>query len=102
MTISLSPNPEAYEAFELAVSAFDLKNEQIADELYRALSNNVWYSESYGAVSFSMRSAGELVARMRDRNECYLDYYSSGGEGIISIRITEMLGEREWFPNLLS
>lgn len=100
--ISISTNPEAYEAFELVVSAFDLEDEQVADELYRALSNNVWYSEAYGSVSFSWRSAGELVSRMRDKDECYLDYYGSGGEGIISVRIVEMLGERDWFPNLIS
>lgn len=90
-------NPEAYEVFELVVSSLDLEDDDVSDELYRALCNNEWHSESYGSVSYSWRAAGGLLAELRDKGECYLDFYGSGGEGIVSLRIAKLLSDLDWF-----
>jgi hypothetical protein len=46
----------------------------------------------------SWRAAGAVVADLVGRGECYLDYYCSGNEGVVSERVCEALGELSWTP----
>lgn len=63
-----------------------LENRVYAQNLYAAICNNKFFKtdDSFAILkdesnwSASWRSAGEIVARLRNRNEDYLDYYCSG------------------------
>jgi hypothetical protein len=62
-----------------------------AHEMYCALCNVIWTSPNRNQFTASWRYAGGVVANLTGRGEDYLDYYCSGGEGIVSARVeTEM------------
>jgi hypothetical protein len=46
----------------------------------------------------SWRYAGGVVTHLACKGGCYLDYYCSGNEGVISARIRDALGALEWIP----
>jgi hypothetical protein len=93
---------EAFSTFDNALEALAPQvaaEDGFARELYAALCNMQWRLREGGElVSMSWRSAGATVARLTGRGECYLDYYCSGNEGIISKRIGEALGALGWTP----
>ncbi len=62
-----------------------LQDDEYAKAFYAALCNNLWRSTEDVSYSYgcSWRYAGELVARLREKGEDYLDFYLSGSEGFI-------------------
>lgn len=66
-----------------------VKCDQFAQELYAALCNTEWRFPDGDDMGVSWRSAGGIVADLREMNEDYLDFYCSGGEGNISFAIKE-------------
>lgn len=89
-------------------------NREYAVDLYRALCNNDLINKQSGRESiesadalkqliedgfyqsFSWRSAGDVVAELRDCKEDYLDFYCSGGEGIVSEQVRNDLDQIGW------
>ena len=75
-----------------------------ATRLYGALCNINWYHDSQlhgngnedDAWHCSWRYAGDLVATLRGGGANYLDYYSSGNEGLISTDIADDLNKIGW------
>ena len=75
-----------------------------ATRLYDALCNTNWYHDSQlhgngnedDAWHCSWRYAGDLVATLRGSGEDYLDYYSSGNEGLIADDISNDLNKIGW------
>ncbi len=49
-------------------------------------------------VSMSWRYSGDVVAHLACKGGCYLDYYCSGNEGVVSACIRDALGELGWIP----
>jgi hypothetical protein len=92
-----------FEAFELALrmlSEHVNTDDAFARELYGALCNMRWRrTASEGElVSMSWRYAGGVVAHLACKGECYLDYYCSGGEGVVSESVRVALGTLGWGP----
>ncbi len=70
-----------------------------AREVYASLCNMQWQRDDMEElVSLSWRAAGGVVADLVGRGECYLDYYCSGNESVVSERVREALGELGWTP----
>lgn len=78
----------------------------LAKALYAALCNNEFRHTQMTADDLmwccTWRYAGELVARVVDTNQDYLDYYCSGNEGYISPEVETLLGELGWQENPVS
>jgi hypothetical protein len=91
-------------------------NDVYAQNLYAAFSNMRWIvANSYEILkdeywSCSWRSAGGLIAELRNCGEDYMDWYASGmgafaelqegfvGEGEVTDEIKEDLGKLGWIP----
>lgn len=91
------------EAFELALRTMSERvntDDGFARELYGALCNMRWRRTSSAGepLSMSWRYAGSVVADLACRGECYLDYYCSGGEGVVSEHVRVALGTLGWEP----
>lgn len=76
-----------------------------AVKVYGALCNVDWYHKTYpsppnpNSVGCSWRFAGGFVAQVRGiAGEDYMDYYCSGGEGVVDGEIEEILGQHGWIP----
>jgi hypothetical protein len=75
-----------------------LSDQYYAQNIYAAICNNKFYKTSDSLAiltddpwTASWRTAGQIVAKLRNRNEDYLDYYCSG----INFDITnDLLKER--------
>jgi hypothetical protein len=92
-----------FEAFEVALRTLSERvrtDDAFAHELYGALCNMRWHRRNTDteAVSMSWRYAGNVVAHLACKGGCYLDYYCSGNEGVVSARIRDALGELGWIP----
>ena len=80
------------------------REDDYATRFYNALCNNRWCHDSdvHGlrneddTWSCSSRYAGDLVATLRGGGANYLDYYSSGNEGLISTDIADDLNKIGW------
>ena len=75
--------------------ADDLQDKSKAVELYSSLCNLKWVKNGQ-ENTMSWRYAGEVVANIRnsaneDINECYLDFYCSGNEGVAADWVEEKL-----------
>jgi hypothetical protein len=92
-----------FEAFESALRTLSERvrtDDTFADELYGALCNMRWRRRGFNSdpVSMSWRHAGGVVSHLSCKRGCYLDYYCSGNEGVVSARIRDALGALGWVP----
>ena len=73
-----------------------------AKKLYAALCNNRWQKQDVMPLladqywSVSWRTAGAVVADLRNKDEGYLDFYCSGNEGVVDPEIEYDLGRLDW------
>lgn len=85
-----------------------VKNDIYAQNLYAALCNMKWRKpsdSSTGFFSVTWRTAGGIVADLRNNNETYIDWYCSGialntgevPEGTVTIEIEQDLASLGWF-----
>lgn len=65
-------------------------------DLWCALANIEWADASGNVASFSLRTAGEFVAWIREEGG-YLDWYCSGTPEQVAPWIEEALGAEGWF-----
>lgn len=85
--------------FELTVER--LLGEQVradgarAVELWSSLANVEWRGPDDAVVTYSFRSAGDLIAWVRE-DGCYLDWYCSGPVGVVSRWISDALAAEGW------
>jgi hypothetical protein len=98
-----SPPEDDFETFEVALRTLSERvraDDVFARELYGALCNMRWRrAESDGEpVSMSWRYAGGVVSHLACKGGCYLDYYCSGNEGMVSDRVRKALGDLGWVP----
>lgn len=82
-----------------------LQDYNFAQEFYAGLCNVSWYSPDNPLSRFqcSWRSAGRLVAELRNKNENYMDFYCSGilggmSEGMVSHRVKQAMNELNLIP----
>lgn len=92
---------DEFEAFEVALRTLSERvrtNDAFAHELYGALCNMRWRRRDADTelVSMSWRYAGGVVSHLACKGGCYLDYYCSGNEGVVSARIRDALGALGW------
>ncbi|MGH2833222.1 MAG: hypothetical protein ACRDK2_10655 [Solirubrobacteraceae bacterium] len=92
-----------FEAFEVALRTLServRRDDVFARELYAALCNMRWRRSDSDAepVSMSWRYAGGVIAHLACKGECYLDYYCSGNEGVVSEQVRGALGGIGWVP----
>lgn len=90
------------ELLHIALNPFldRFQDDDFAKEIYRALCNMKWrsiYDPDY-EYSCSWRYAGGLVAEIRGKGEDYLDYYCSGGEGIVTERVEKLFKALGFLP----
>jgi hypothetical protein len=86
---------------DIQMIALELKNDdEFAKEFYGALCNMRWRSKVDPDIiySCSWRYAGGIVADLRRKGERYIDFYCSGGEGIVTKRVEKLLGKLGWEP----
>lgn len=77
---------------------------QLAVEIYCAMCNVAWRHEDGSRFSCSWRTAGGIVADLRNLGEDYLHFYCSGlsddeppvSEGDVTDRVAAALAERGW------
>ena len=64
-----------------------------AVKLYAALCNVEWIDPNgrEPAISVSWRAAGRIVAELRSNGEDYIDFYCSGGEGVVSLDVALLM-----------
>jgi hypothetical protein len=84
------------------------QDDVFAQNLYAAMCNVKWQhkDEKKDWWGVSWRTAGGIVASLRDRDESYMDFYCSGigseetkgyiGEGLVSKRIITALASIGW------
>lgn len=72
-----------------------IKNIEYAKNLYAALCNNVFVKNDT-EWSCTWRYAGSIVAKLRWKNEDYLDFYCSGNEGSITPEVQQDLENLGW------
>ncbi len=92
---------DEFEAFEVVLRTLSERvrtDDAFAHELYGALCNMRWRRRDADSepVSMSWRYAGGVVSHLACKGGCYLDYYCSGNEGVVSARIRDALGALEW------
>jgi len=92
---------DEFEAFEVALRTLSERvrtDDAFAHELYGALCNMRWHRRDVDRepVSMSWRYAGGVVSHLACKGGCYLDYYCSGNEGVVSARIRDALCELGW------
>jgi hypothetical protein len=92
---------DEFEAFEVALRTLSERvrtDDAFAHELYGALCNMRWRRRDADTepVSMSWRYAGGVVSHLACKGGCYLDYYCSGNEGVVSGRIRDALGALGW------
>ena len=79
-------------------------DDMLAYEVYAALCNTRWSQEEKDRwYESSWRYAGMVVARLRDRNEDYMNFYCGGiwnddrpSEGEVSERVKKALATAGW------
>lgn len=71
----------------------------VAVELWSALANVEWQHADGGAVSYSFRSAGDLIAWLREEGS-YLDWYCCAEPGVVSTDIQRALAAHGWTPKV--
>lgn len=60
------------------------QDDAFAQHLYASLCNTPWRNKQTGDMyTCSWRYAGGFVASLREKGEDYLDFYCSGGEGLV-------------------
>ena len=74
--------------------------ENLAVDLYCALSNVQWEHEDGTRWSISFRGAGGLIAEIRETGD-YMSWYCSGLEGRISEKIASALAAKGWTGKVL-
>jgi len=106
--------------FKSAEVAKLVNDDELAGMLYSALCNMQWYKVIYRSeedriirklsvppedelFSFSWRTAGGLVADLRNINkgedfENYMDWYCYGNEGLVAEPIGKLFAEMGWYP----
>jgi hypothetical protein len=94
---------DEFEAFEVALRTLSehvRTDDAFAHELYAALCNMRWRRQDADTepVSMSWRYAGGVVSHLACKGGCYLDYYCSGNEGVVSARIRDALAALGWSP----
>ncbi len=72
-----------------------VKNICFATDLYRALCNTEWMRNERRWQT-SWRSAGGIIADLRDLNEEYTDFYCSGDEGVVAEDVAAELRLLGW------
>lgn len=68
--------------------------------LWSALANVEWHRPVGACVSYSLRSAGDLVAWVREEGD-YSDWFCAEPVAVVARWIEEELGREGWFPNIL-
>ncbi len=74
-----------------------LKDGGFACELYGALTNMTWkHTDGRTESGYTFRSAGGIVAGLRDQGEDYLHFYGSKCEGVVGERVGRELARLGW------
>ena len=79
-----------------------IQDDLYAKSVYAALCNVRWQPKELFDVlkddwwACSWRYAGGIVAELRNRNEDYMDFYCSGGEGIVQDDIAKDFARIGW------
>ena len=91
---------DLYESNYIMEKAY--RNQDYCQNLYAALCNNDWIKADMLSIlaaeywHCSWRYAGGIVAELRNQNEDYIDFYCSGGEGIVQDDIAEDFARIGW------
>ena len=74
-----------------------VKDNKYAQKLYAAMCNILWYKKGQkNDWGYSWRRSGELVAGLRAFGENCLDFYCSGNEGNVDLKIEKDLLSLGW------
>jgi hypothetical protein len=77
-----------------------LRARSFSENLYSAMCNKIWVKEGL-EYTLSWRTAGAVVAELRDLGEDYMAYYCGGKEGHVTEEVKLLMAEmgftpREW------
>ena len=72
-------------------------DDEVAIEMWCAISNMDWVHTNGDTAGYSFRAAGDMVAAIRGSGD-YINWYCSGPDGIVSDRIAEAMAKEGWTP----
>lgn len=70
-------------------------DDSLCVEMWSALANIDWMHENGDTAGYTFRAAGDLIAAIIGRGD-YMDWYCSGGIGVVSDRIDAALAAEGW------
>lgn len=71
-----------------------ISDREFAIKVYANLCNIIWYDYiNNKLIKYTWRSAARFVAELRNSGETYINFYCSGGEGVISEEIEKIFNE---------
>jgi len=71
-----------------------VQDDKFAKSLYASLCNTPWMNKKTGEIyTCSWRYAGGFVAKLREKDEDYMDFYCSGGEGNVNRQVYKELNK---------
>ena len=74
-----------------------LANQDLAEQLVAGLTNVTW-TNGRSLCSMNHVEAGNFVADIRDKRECYSDLVLAGRPGFVTIAIWDLLENYGWYP----
>lgn len=82
-------------ALDCALGSKIRANDDVAKEVWSALTNQEWQHEDGRMVEYSFREAGGLIARIRGRGS-YTDWYCASPAGVVSETVASALRLKGW------
>lgn len=85
-----------YETIKTEFEADLRSSEEFCVDMWCALANVDWYyKDQKEGQGFTFREAGGVIAEIRDEG-CYMDWYCSGPDGVVSENIAERMAKHGW------
>ena len=72
-------------------------NDQVCKEVWGGLTNILWTHPEHGTINYTFRTAGGLIADLREEGD-YMDWYCSGTAGKVPDYMLKGMGEYGWSP----
>ena len=74
-----------------SVVGLHIRDRTVAEQTYAAMCNLEWTNVDGAKFMATWRTAGDIVAGMRDCGEDYMDFYCAGSEGRVAPELAKAM-----------